>query len=88
MILTSRRRQQRVLAETLEELRSSDPYIVTRFATFARLTEGEPMPRFERIRIGVLSPARSFLRRVLHPRWRAHQRLGPTTAQTRDGRAL
>jgi hypothetical protein len=88
MILTSRRRQQRVLAETLEELRSSDPYIVARFATFTRLTEGEPMPRFERIRLGVLSPVRSFLRRVLHHRWRAHQRLGTAAAQTRDGRSL
>jgi hypothetical protein len=87
MILSSRR-QQRVLAETLDELRSSDPHIVARFAAFARLTGSEPMPRFERIRPGVLSPVRSFLRRVLRDRWRAHQRLGTAAAQTRDGRAL
>lgn len=87
MILTSRR-QQRVLAETLDELRSSDPFIVARFAAFTRLTESEPMPSFERIRLGVLSPVRSFLRRVLHHQWRAHQRLGTAAAQTGDGRAL
>ncbi|HEY1918780.1 MAG TPA: hypothetical protein VGH27_24680 [Streptosporangiaceae bacterium] len=79
MILTSRR-QQRVLGEMLSELRSSDPYIVAGFATFTRLTASEPMPRFERVRHNVLGSARSFFRRLVHRRKRAHQQLGATTA--------
>jgi hypothetical protein len=79
MILTSRR-QQRVLGEMLSELRSSDPYIVAGFATFSRLTESEPMPRFEQVRLNVVGSARSFFRRLIRRRRRAHQRLGATAA--------
>jgi hypothetical protein len=48
-------RQRRVLDHIDRALRGSDPRLVAMYSIFDRLTRGEPLPRFEQLRSGLLT---------------------------------
>ncbi|MBO0836607.1 MAG: DUF3040 domain-containing protein [Actinobacteria bacterium] len=57
-------RQRRVLDHIDQSLRGSDPKLVARYAIFARLAQGEDIPRIEQLRYGVLTRL-AWLRAIL-----------------------